>query len=669
MVPPPSLTKNQDDLVVVRRVWLDHPVHIIIDDGSPRGPIDEILEGRSVQKLQVSQEIGGDKSPQLRSIAVQKGMEHPVVGPGKDNRCGVIVVDHGRPGVEKGPENPPALLGRVKVHILIIDIVAVDKIDDLILFGVICCPKHRGRQLRVCLIEGVVRMAKGPFVRVDPGVEVSRCGSVQQNLANPTRIGLAAICDRSPVRDRRVENMPCVVRGSVAVDIENITLLDTPNRLGRNRELLNISFPKGILGRFEKGQVNLIPTCGLFHLTDRYHRRRERGRLLQNLFDDCLQDNSKRLGIVDVMVSSLSIVCRILEELMRDGEPKRVGDNVLFILEEDCQIFVVQVLGHIIHIVRPLILIGPRICPVPVGITVVSDGRENRVLVFCRSPVGDEDDIVLLTPVGDGTRIVNPWIKVARGSLVIEPCLIEGFRQGGPRVSRNSTNRRMQVRSILGGHLPHFPEDVTPFFRVKDHRPESDTIGGVDVALDRPLGDAELRVLGWRIGGKKVEIVARSQVTGLIATAGRVELDFPVIKALGLQGRSRIATGDVSDIITEDIVPGFPPAVIDNIGCIRTRIGNGGIIVRTRKGIVHAPGVVEDDQDVWFYPICAARVDFNIVGKGTGRPKGYRKCDRQQKNHTFSRHVHLLPPKKSWLPMTPLPIKIKGVPGIIGNAA
>ncbi len=103
----------------------------------------------------------------------------------------------------------------------------------------------------------------------------------------------------------------------------------------------------------------------------------------------------------------------------------------------------------------------------------------------------------------------------------------------------------MEVSSILRCHIQHLFEDVAPFIRIKDHRPESDPIGRVDIALDGSLGHPKFGIVAWRIRGEVVEIISCSQIASSIPTTGRIELDPSVIKALSLQGCSGVVAGHV----------------------------------------------------------------------------------------------------------------------------
>ncbi len=74
--------------------------------------------------------------------------------------------------MDKGAQNPLALFRRIQIRILVIGIEAIDKINDLVLFGIICYPKHGIGQLGVGFVKGIVWLLQG-LVYFRPGVDIS----------------------------------------------------------------------------------------------------------------------------------------------------------------------------------------------------------------------------------------------------------------------------------------------------------------------------------------------------------------------------------------------------------------------------------------------------------------------------------------------------------------
>ncbi len=87
---------------------------------------------------------------------------------------------------------------------------------------------------------------------------------------------------------------------------------------------------------------------------------------------------------MDVMIPSPSIFGRIFKKLMIDGKSEGVGDNVLLVVEIGPKVDVIEILGHIVEIVRPIVGVRARIYSVTVCVTVVSDRRQDRIAILCR---------------------------------------------------------------------------------------------------------------------------------------------------------------------------------------------------------------------------------------------------------------------------------------------
>ncbi len=91
-------------------------------------------------------------------VSIPEGMKHTVIGSGKDHHLVLIVADHGRPRMEKVTENPASFFVCIVVSVFVILVVAVDKVDDGILFGIICRPKPRSGEKGVGFRESVARV-------------------------------------------------------------------------------------------------------------------------------------------------------------------------------------------------------------------------------------------------------------------------------------------------------------------------------------------------------------------------------------------------------------------------------------------------------------------------------------------------------------------------------
>ncbi len=87
---------------------------------------------------------------------------------------------------------------------------------------------------------------------------------------------------------------------------------------------------------------------------------------------------------MDVMIPSPSIFGRIFKKLMIDGKSEGVGDNALLVVEIGPKVDVIEILGHIVEIVRPIVGVRARIYSVTVCVTVVSDRRQDRIAILCR---------------------------------------------------------------------------------------------------------------------------------------------------------------------------------------------------------------------------------------------------------------------------------------------
>jgi hypothetical protein len=83
----------------------------------------------------------------------------------------------------------------------------VDKIDDLMHFGIRFNPEHIFLKLGIALIELIVWVRKG-FVFFRPGVNIPCRGSIEQNLADPSQFDLTPIWIRtSPIGIGRIQNL------------------------------------------------------------------------------------------------------------------------------------------------------------------------------------------------------------------------------------------------------------------------------------------------------------------------------------------------------------------------------------------------------------------------------------------------------------------------------
>ncbi len=91
--------------------------------------------------------------------------------------------------------------------------------------------------------------------------------------------------------DGSFKNIPCAICGRDSIFVQDIAQLDTFDRivLCCNPELFDIALPEGIASRLEKGQIDAAAACGLFHLADGDHRRREGGRDFKNLTNNILK--------------------------------------------------------------------------------------------------------------------------------------------------------------------------------------------------------------------------------------------------------------------------------------------------------------------------------------------------------------------------------------------
>ncbi len=178
--------------------------------------------------------------------------------------------------------------------------------------------------------------------------------------------------------------MPHVVGGRIPIGIENIALSDVARCFGCNGVLLDVSLPEAVFSWFEKGEVDLVAACGLFHLADGNHRSSKGSGLFQDLLDDVLESLPKGLGIVNVVVPSPSIFGRIFKKHVIDGKSERIGNNVLLVIEIGSQVAIIEILGDIVEIVRPIVWVRAWIYPVTVCVAIVSDRRQDRIAILRR---------------------------------------------------------------------------------------------------------------------------------------------------------------------------------------------------------------------------------------------------------------------------------------------
>ncbi len=251
--------------------------------------------------------------------------------------------------MDRVAEDPAALLGDVRVLVVVVDVDTVGVVDDLRPLGRRRRAEHLLRERRVAVLE---RVAGGREVgAADVRIDVAGGGTGQEQLADATLADCRAGGRGVPIG--------LGVREDLAVGVGRVRAVGVEQLAGRRHlVLLQVARPteRAVTGA-EEGDVEPIAALRPRRLAYRHDRRHERLGLAHDGVQGGAEGVGELVGRVGGVVGAAAVGGRALQEAVRDREPDRVRDDRLRAVHVGPQIGVEHHLGDVVEIVGAAVVV------------------------------------------------------------------------------------------------------------------------------------------------------------------------------------------------------------------------------------------------------------------------------------------------------------------------